>query len=152
MPGSSEIYPVAVIGGGPVGLCSSILLSLRGIPHALFERRASTAIHPKACGINQRTTEILRKLGIEEAVYAISGPPEVTSRTAWYTGLGPEGKEIASRYAWGAGPYAEEFSKHSPSKYATLPQIRLEPILKHRAQELNSEALKYRAEVTDVLE
>ncbi|KAH9936107.1 FAD binding domain-containing protein [Fomitopsis serialis] len=153
MPGSSdEIYPVAIIGGGPVGLCSSILLSLRGIPHVLFERRPSTSIHPKACGINQRTTEIFRKLGIEEDVYAVAGPPEVTSRTAWYTSLGPEGKEIASRYAWGAGPYAEEFSKHSPSKYATLPQIRLEPILKQRAQELNSEALKYRAEVTDVRE
>ncbi|TFY65516.1 hypothetical protein EVJ58_g1925 [Rhodofomes roseus] len=152
MSSSSEIYSVAIIGGGPVGLCASILLSVRGKSHVLFERRPSTSIHPKACGINQRTTEIFRKLGIDETVYAVSGPPEVTGRTAWYTSLSPEGKEIASRYAWGAGPYAEEFSRYSPSKYVVLPQIRLEPILKQRAQELNPDALKYRAEVTDVRE
>ncbi|KZT73955.1 hypothetical protein DAEQUDRAFT_721453 [Daedalea quercina L-15889] len=137
MAGSSEIYPVAVIGGGPIGLSSSILLSLRGIPHILFERRPSTSIHPKACGINQRTTEVFRKMGIEDAVYAVAGPPEISGRTAWYTSLGSEGKEVASRYGWGAGPYTEEFLKHSPSKYAILPQI---------------EAVKYRAEVMDVSE
>lgn len=52
--------PVIIVGGGPVGLSCSILLSLRRIPHILFERHAHTSTHPKACGINQRTTEIFR--------------------------------------------------------------------------------------------
>ncbi|KAK8252883.1 FAD binding domain-containing protein [Phyllosticta capitalensis] len=149
MSGSPK-HPVAIVGGGPIGLSCSILLSLRKIPHILFERHAGTAIHPKACGINQRTTEIFRVMGIEEEVYAVSAPQEIAGRTAWYTDIGPEAKEIASRDAWGGGPYAEEYAKHGPTRYAILPQIRLEPILKRRAEQLNPTGIKYSAEVTSL--
>ncbi|KAL9080460.1 MAG: hypothetical protein Q9157_000774 [Trypethelium eluteriae] len=147
---SSHSYPIAIIGGGPVGLSSSILLSLRGIPHILFERHSDTSIHPKACGINQRTSEIFRTMGIEDEVYRHAGPPEVTGRTAWYTSLGEDGKEIASRDAWGGGQYAEEYESFSPCRYCILPQIRLEPILKRRAVELNPEGIQYGAAVREV--
>ncbi|KAK8184149.1 FAD binding domain-containing protein [Phyllosticta citribraziliensis] len=146
----SSVQPVAIIGGGPIGLSCSILLTLRNIPHVLFERHPGTAIHPKACGINQRTTEIFRVMGIEEEVYAVSAPPEIAGRTSWYTEIGPRGKEIASRYAWGGGPDAEEYARHGPTRYAILPQIRLEPILKRRAEQLNPTAIKYSAEVTSL--
>jgi 2-polyprenyl-6-methoxyphenol hydroxylase-like FAD-dependent oxidoreductase len=43
-----ERYPVAIIGGGPVGLVSSILLSQQKIPYVLFERYPSTSIHPRS--------------------------------------------------------------------------------------------------------
>lgn len=144
---SDVIQPVIIIGGGPIGLTSSILLSLRGIPHLLFERHPSTSIHPKAAGINQRTTEIFRVMGIEDEVYAHAAPAEIAGRTAWYTSLGAEGKEIFSRDAWGGGVYEAEYAAHSPSKYCILPQIRLEPILKRRAVELNSAGIHYNHEV-----
>ncbi|CAK1360706.1 2,4-dichlorophenol 6-monooxygenase [Cercospora beticola] len=144
---TEQMHPVIIIGGGPVGLTSSILLSLRKIPHILFERHPSTSIHPKAAGINQRTTEIFRVMGIEDEVYAHAAPPEIAGRTAWYTSLGPDGKEIFSRDAWGGGIYEEEYAKHSPSRYCILPQIRLEPILKRRAMELNRTGILYNHEV-----
>jgi len=146
---TKDIYPVAIIGGGPIGLTCSILLSLRNIRHILFERHASTSIHPKACGINQRTTEIFRIIGIEDEVYGHAAPPEVAGRTAWYTSLGPGGREINTRDAWGGGQYAEEYKRYSPSKYCILPQIRLEPILKRRAMELNPEGIRYNCEVLE---
>jgi 2-polyprenyl-6-methoxyphenol hydroxylase-like FAD-dependent oxidoreductase len=62
---TSQLHPVAIIGGGPVGLSSSIFLSLRNIPYVLFERHHGTLIHPKACGLNQRTGEIFRQMGVE---------------------------------------------------------------------------------------
>lgn len=65
-----ESKSIIIIGGGPVGLSASILLSLRHIPHILFGRHTSTSIHPKACDINQRTTEIFRVMGIEDEAYA----------------------------------------------------------------------------------
>ncbi|KAI8250281.1 2, 4-dichlorophenol 6-monooxygenase [Colletotrichum sp. SAR 10_98] len=145
--GDNRVVPVVIIGGGPVGLTCSILLSLRGISNMLFERHPSTSIHPKACGINQRTTEILRVMGVEEDVYAISAPAEIAGRTAWYTSFGEEGKEVFSRDAWGGGQYAEEYAQHSPSKYCILPQIKLEPILKQRAMELNPHRIFYGHEV-----
>lgn len=150
MSSSNTIHPVAIIGGGPVGLTSSILLSLRGIPHLLFERHSGTSIHPKACGINQRTMEIFRVLGIEQDIYKVAAPAEIAGRTAWYTSLGPSGREIISRDAWGLGQYADEYEKHSPSRYAILPQIRLEPIMSRRALDLNPDGIHYSAEVTDV--
>lgn len=145
---SESQFDVAIIGGGPIGLTASIMLSLRGIKNTLYERHPNTSIHPKACGINQRTTEIFRQLGIEEEVYHHAAPPEVSGRTAWYTSLGPNGREIVSRDAWGFGKYAEEYKKHSPSRYIVLPQIRLEPILKRRALELNPDGINYNNEVT----
>ncbi|KAF4549999.1 FAD-binding domain-containing protein 75 [Elsinoe fawcettii] len=137
MTGKQEIYPVAIIGAGPVGLTASILLSLRGIKHVLFERHSGTSIHPKACGINQRTMEIFRVMGIETEVYSVAAPQEIAGRTAWYTDLGSSGKEIYSRDAWGLGQYEDEYKMHGPSRYAILPQIRLEPIISRRAKELN---------------
>ncbi|KAM0723367.1 hypothetical protein Q7P37_000353 [Cladosporium fusiforme] len=145
--GVPNTTPVVIIGGGPVGLSCSILLSLRGISNILFERHSSTSIHPKACGINQRTMEIFRVMGVEEEVYTHAAPAEMAGRTAWYTSLGKDGKEILSRDAWGGGEYAAEYATYSPSRYCILPQIRLEPILKRRAIELNPDCIFYNHEV-----
>ncbi|KAI0603996.1 monooxygenase fad-binding protein, partial [Pyrenophora tritici-repentis] len=149
---NSQRYPVAVIGGGPVGLSASILLSLRNIPHVLFERHTGTSIHPKACGLNQRTGEIFRQMGVEQEVIANGAPQETCSKTAWFTSLGPNGTKIVSRDAWGGGKYADEYSAASPSRYVMLPQIRLEPILSRKAKQLNPSGVQYGAEVTDLVE
>jgi 2-polyprenyl-6-methoxyphenol hydroxylase-like FAD-dependent oxidoreductase len=51
--------PVLIVGGGPVGLTASILLSQQGVRSLLVDRRPRTSIHPKSRGINARTMEIL---------------------------------------------------------------------------------------------
>lgn len=155
---TQKVHPVAIIGGGPVGLSASILLSLRNIPHILLERHTGTSIHPKACGINQRTTEIFRLMGIYDEIREVACPDEVKTRTAWYTSLGNDGadlvdgREIWSRDAWGGGPDAEAYERHSPGRYEILPQIRLEPLLVKRARELNPASLEFGCEVTDLHE
>lgn len=148
----SPTYPIAIIGGGPVGLTCSILLSLRNIPHILFERHPSTSIHPKACGLNQRTTEIFQQIGVYNEVLAQSAPPETCGRTAWFTSFGPDGRKIADRDAWGGGEYAAEYEAASPARYVILPQIRLEPILAKRAEELNPDGVIFGIDVVDVEE
>jgi putative polyketide hydroxylase len=62
--------PVLIVGGGPVGLASSLLLAHYGVWSLLIERHPGTSIHPRARGINMRTMEILRSLGLEESVRA----------------------------------------------------------------------------------
>lgn len=157
-PSAQTVHPVAIIGGGPVGLSASILLSLRQIPHVLLERHTGTSIHPKACGINQRTTEIFRLMGIYDEIRTLACPRDVKTRTAWYTSLGNEGtnsvdgREIWSRNAWGGGADAEDYEKHSPAGYEILPQIRLEPVLVKRARELSPQSLEFGSEVTDLQE
>jgi putative polyketide hydroxylase len=50
--------PVLIVGGGPVGLTASILLSRHGARSLLAERHTGTAAHPKARAINARSMEI----------------------------------------------------------------------------------------------
>jgi 2,4-dichlorophenol 6-monooxygenase len=149
-----ESFPVAILGGGPVGLVSSLLLSRLGVEHVLLERHPSTSIHPKAVGLNQRTVEIFRSLGVEEEVRAAGAPARTVSRTAWYTSFdGPtelHGRQIAVRDAWGGGAYADEYAAMSPSSYTMLAQIRLEPILRRAAEERPEADIRFDSPVTAV--
>jgi glycine/D-amino acid oxidase-like deaminating enzyme len=67
MPADLEV-PVLIIGGGPIGLATSILLSRFGIESLLVERHASTTEHPKARGVHARTMELFRQWGVEDAI------------------------------------------------------------------------------------
>src|ERR1700730_10358232 len=60
--------PVLVVGGGPSGLCASMLLSRHGVESLTVERHPGTSIYPRATGVNIRTMEILRSLGLEDQV------------------------------------------------------------------------------------
>lgn len=145
-------YPVIIIGGGPIGLITSITLSHLPNPHLLLEKHPATAIFPKAVGLNQRTIEYLRSLGLQDDIYRAAAPPESVSQTTWYTSLGPgpEGREIFSRDAWGGGRFGGEYARMSPCRYTMLPQIRLEPILLRRARELNPGGVRNNVAVVGV--
>jgi len=67
---------VFIVGGGPVGLTASILLSRLSISSLLVERHPGTSLHPKARGINARTMEIFRQCGVEAAVCGAGLAPE----------------------------------------------------------------------------
>ena len=67
---SSLEVPVLIVGAGPTGLCTSILLSRYGIPSLLVERHAGTSIYPRAVGIVPRTMELFRQWGLESRVRA----------------------------------------------------------------------------------
>jgi putative polyketide hydroxylase len=63
-----EETPVLIVGGGIVGLSASLFLLHHGIPSILVERHSGTSIHPRARGINGRTAEIYRELGLDEKI------------------------------------------------------------------------------------
>lgn len=148
--------PVVIIGGGEIGLATSILLSLQGIDHLLLERQPTTSIHPKAIGLHNRTMEIFRHMGISDSVDRLSAPPESFARTAWWNCLGVDGREIASREAFGYVLNESErgrcYEGASPNRYANFAQIRLEPVLRARAEELNPGGVWFGCEVSGVEE
>jgi 2,4-dichlorophenol 6-monooxygenase len=154
MPDTNR-YPVVVVGGGPVGLTTSILLSRLGIRHALVERHPGTSVHPKAVGLNQRSVEILRAAGLGADVDAAAAPAHTVERTAWYTSFGGptplHGRQIAVRDAWGGGHYADEYALASPARYTMIPQITLEPILRRHAESARMADIAFGSEVTEVV-
>lgn len=152
------MHQVIIIGGGPTGLTASLSLSHQSIPHLLLEKHPSTSIFPKAVGLNARTIEYFRSLGLQNDILNVSAPRDTVSQTCWYTslGLGPDGKgagrEVFTRDAWGGGRYKEVYERASPAEYTICPQIRLEPVLHGRARERNPGGIRNCAEVLAVEE
>jgi len=69
--GAKFEVPVVVVGAGPAGLMTSFLLSRYGIGSLLVERHQEVSLLPRALGINVRTMEIFRSLGLDAEVEAI---------------------------------------------------------------------------------
>jgi putative polyketide hydroxylase len=116
--------PVLIVGGGPVGLSASLLLSRHGVRSLLVERHASTSIHPKARGLNVRTLELLRVWGLERAVREAAEDLDRARDVAWApTLLAPEVKRVAY------GGERERFGVDSPTTSMGCAQDKLEPIL-----------------------
>ncbi|HTO10894.1 MAG TPA: FAD-dependent monooxygenase [Candidatus Binatia bacterium] len=133
---------VLIVGGGPVGLTASILLSGFGVSSLLVERHPSTSIHPKARGINARTMEIFRQCGVEDAVRAAGLPPERARFIVWARSLA--GEELERRVPWRA---REEAAQITPVRNCICAQDDLEPVLRRRAESLGPGALAFDTEL-----
>ena len=60
------------------------------------------------------------------------------------------GRRLARLECWGAGGADEHWRAASPWRQLNLPQIRLEPLLKHRAEELSPGAIRFGHELTGI--
>jgi putative polyketide hydroxylase len=138
-----EDVPVLIVGGGPVGLTASILLSQAGVRSLLVERHPGTAIHPKARGINARSMEMYRQCGVEAAIRKAGLPPERAGFIVWARTLA--GEEIERRVPWRSGPQSVAVS---PVRNCLCAQDDLEPVLRAFAERQAGGELRFSTEVT----
>ncbi len=137
--------PILIVGGGPVGLTASILLSQLGVRSLLVERHPGTAILPKARGINARTMEMYRQIGIEQAIRDAGLPTERTGFIVWTESL--SGQEIERRVP---GRMAPANRAASPVLNCLCAQDDLEPVLRRFAEAQPPGELRFNAELTEV--
>ncbi|HWB52100.1 MAG TPA: FAD-dependent monooxygenase [Stellaceae bacterium] len=137
--------PVLIVGGGPVGLTASILLSKFGIRSLLVERHPGTAILPKARGINARTMEMYRQLGLEQAIRDAGLSPQRTGFIVWTESLA--GREIERRVP---GRMAPANRTASPVLNCLCAQDDLEPVLRRFAEAAGPGELRFNSEMTAV--
>jgi 2,4-dichlorophenol 6-monooxygenase len=146
--------PVLVVGGGGAGLTMSMELSTLGVHHLLVNAWPGTSILPKAHVLNQRTMEILHDLGVAEDIYAVGTPPQSMAYSAWYAGVAGDdadtGRRIAKLESWGAGGRNPDWVAASAKASTNLPQIRLEPHLRRRADELNPGHVRFDHELLEL--
>ncbi|HLJ34178.1 MAG TPA: FAD-dependent monooxygenase, partial [Ktedonobacteraceae bacterium] len=69
-----ETIPVLIVGGGLIGLSTSLFLSHAGIASLLIERHPGTAIHPRAVGLSPRTMEMFHSAGVEQEIRKVESP------------------------------------------------------------------------------
>ena len=147
-----EEVPVLIVGGGGAGLTASMLLARLGVDHLLVSARPGTSDLPKAHVLNQRAMEILEDAGVADAIAGRSTPAGQMAATALYAGFaGPDadyGRRLARLESWGAGGADDSWRAASPWRQLNLPQIRLEPLLKARAEELSPGRIRFGHELT----
>ncbi len=149
-----ESVTVLIVGGGPCGLTTALLLERAGIDFLLLERRDFKAHFPRAHLLNVRTMEIFHDLGVADDIYTRSPPEDRWHRVAWYTSLGGADmgrrQKIGELYAWGGGPDRARYSQASPRPFANLPQVRLDRLLWQHADSRSPERIRARQEVADL--
>jgi 2,4-dichlorophenol 6-monooxygenase len=127
---------VLIVGGGPVGLTGSALLSARGVPNVVVERRREAIRAPAAHVLRPRTLEIFDSLGIGDAVRE-AAPLRDLDCIVWCATLG--------------GVEAGRLDTRSqPLEWTNTPQNLLEPILERRAADEPNASLLRGAEWTSL--
>ncbi len=122
--------PVLIVGGGPTGLAASLTLSQLGVSSMLVNRYPGTLEHPKAVGIMQRTTELLRLWGADEEIRRQGVPPEFYDQMLWTTTL--SGEELGRTATVEPDYLAPE--PQSPVRGLRCPQNITESVLRDRAE------------------
>ena len=136
--------PILIVGAGPAGLTSSILLSRMGFRSLVVERHASTSIHPKATGISTRSMELFRSWGIERRIRELEIPVDFSSSVRANLSS-PELERRSLGY-----PTATEAAAFSPTWPGVLAQDHLEPILLEHARSYPGAEVRFSTELVDL--
>jgi putative polyketide hydroxylase len=132
------VTPVLIVGGGPVGLTLSILLSEQGVDHILVEAHAGISRHPKARGVSARSMEIFRRCGLEESIRRAGLP---ACQVFFY-----RGRTLIDLSFERTGPTtAPSGDQRTPSPGVICSQDALEAVLLRRARELAPQRIRFGA-------
>lgn len=133
---------VLIVGAGVTGLTLSILLADSGVKALTVAKHRGTAPSPRAHITNQRTVEVFRDMGIEEAMSPVSTPLASLGNCVMATSM--TGREIARYSCYGGGAdQLSDFAKASPCGMINTPQNELEKVLLARAYEVNADVRFY---------
>lgn len=116
-----EIYPVAIVGAGPVGLAMAIDLALHGIASVVLDDNDVVSVGSRAICWSKRTLEIFDRLGVGERM--------VEKGVTWKVGrLYHRDREV-----WSFDLLPEE--GHKMPAFINLQQYHVEQYLVERARE-----------------
>ncbi|MGH3864784.1 MAG: FAD-dependent oxidoreductase [Pseudonocardiaceae bacterium] len=142
---------VVVVGGGPTGLTTALLLAHHGVACTVVERRrdvpaAAPSRTPRARAVTLRTMEVLRGLGLAEEVTAAAIASERTGLPFTFARTLAEAAPARTTTMFRSGTRAEQ----SPCTTVMCPQDVVERILLARIATTRSIRLRCGVEVRGV--
>jgi 2,4-dichlorophenol 6-monooxygenase len=141
---------VLIIGAGPAGLAAAAALSTYGVANTVATKYGWLSDTPRAHITNQRTMEILRDLGVEQAAVARSTGQTLMANNVFCHSLA--GEEFGRLYSWGNHPRRKaDYDLASPCSICDIPQDLLEPILLEAAASRGSKA-RFNTEFLDLVQ
>ncbi|ALG10922.1 FAD-dependent monooxygenase [Kibdelosporangium phytohabitans] len=135
-----ETTPVLVVGGSFVGLATAAFLTSYGIRPLVVERHPGPGVHPRARGLNPRTMELFRGIGVEDRISA--GTPPVTGNEVLIQVETLAGKEIRRIES----STFDGITEVTPSNWVSIGQDKVEPILRQVAEERGAD-IRYSTEL-----
>ncbi len=125
--------PVAIAGGGPVGMTLALELARCGISSVLAERNATTTRHPKMDITNARSMELFRRLGLSPALRKAAVPEEDNFDVSWVTTM--TGHELHRFRYPSVTELRGHIQAHNDGSQPVEPpmrvsQVEIEPVLK----------------------
>ncbi|MDP9083665.1 MAG: FAD-dependent monooxygenase [Pseudomonadota bacterium] len=125
--------PVAIAGGGPVGMTLALELARCGISSVLAERNATTTRHPKMDITNARSMELFRRLGLSPALRKAAVPEEDNFDVSWVTTM--TGHELHRFRYPSVTELRAHIQAHNDGSQPVEPpmrvsQVEIEPVLK----------------------
>jgi 2,4-dichlorophenol 6-monooxygenase len=127
---------VLVVGCGPAGLTAAMALARQNIRVLAITKHRQLSPTPRAHVTNQRSLEIFRDFGIEQAALAVATPYTQMPDQVFLRSL--VGEEYARANHLQASTLNEANSSASPCAMVDLPQHLLEPILFDAAVKLGA--------------
>ena len=130
---------VLIIGAGPVGLLSAIVLDRLGISSVLVERRLDRLQAPKAHAVNPRTLEICQRFGVPADDVRAAGASIEDGGQVHFV-------DVLNGTCFGSLPYERQDDgarAFTPWPLVNIPQPRFEEFLSRRlAQCANTSLLR----------
>ncbi|MDJ1138220.1 FAD-dependent monooxygenase [Streptomyces iconiensis] len=135
MSTTSQEPQVLVVGGAVTGLSTAVFLGWHGIRTLVVERHPDTLSHPRSRGVNPRTVELYRQVGLEEAIWSEASLATDFSKLLMIRAETLAGPEMFS----GPTDQPDPSGGVSPCEWAPVDQDRLEHLLRERAVQLGAE-------------
>ncbi|WAL69351.1 FAD-dependent monooxygenase [Amycolatopsis cynarae] len=124
MTTNEERVPVLIVGGGYAGLAASLFLAHHGVRSLLVDRHPGPPMQGRARGINVRTLEIYRALGLDGEVTRAGEPFEQDNGVAMCGTLADQD------WQWLFDKEApKSYPEHSAGQLVMADQNAVEPIL-----------------------
>ncbi|MGC4994525.1 FAD-dependent monooxygenase [Nocardia salmonicida] len=141
--------PVVIVGGGLVGMASACFLAQHGIRCLVVEKRQTLSSQPRSRGINPRTMELMRELGVDATIRTSASAIAMRSNAGIIAMESLAGKDLGALQDRYLINIDADLSDLTPAEWSLCHQGELEPLLAAHAAELGV-TVEFGAEMTRI--